>query len=66
LQERSAQLFWHSALDIVRGPERIDNHWWEQTATARDYYIARAGDGRLCWIFREIDSGRWFAHGLFA
>lgn len=66
LRERDRKLFWHSPLDILRGPERIDNHWWEQAPTARDYYIARAGDGRLCWIFRDLSNNQWFAHGLFA
>jgi len=72
LRERDKQLFWHclvgagQALQLLRGPERIGNHWWEQTYTARDYYVARAEDGRLCWIFRELSSGQWFAHGLFA
>jgi protein ImuB len=66
LHEHDQKLFWHSALDILRGPERIDNHWWEQTPAARDYYIARAADGRRCWIFRDTGSGHWFAHGLFA
>ncbi|HSB95058.1 MAG TPA: hypothetical protein VLC91_01315, partial [Spongiibacteraceae bacterium] len=72
LSERDKKLFWHclvgadQALQVLRGPERIGNHWWEQTYTARDYYVARAEDGRLCWIFRELSSGQWFAHGLFA
>jgi len=66
LRERDKKLFWNSALQLLRGPERIGNHWWEKTYTARDYYVARAEDGRLCWIFRELSSGLWFAHGLFA
>ena len=56
------RLFEQSGYDC----SRIGNHWWEQTYTARDYYVARAEDGRLCWIFRELSSGQWFAHGLFA
>jgi protein ImuB len=65
LRERDAQLCWQSPLKILRGPERIDNAWWEQVPATRDYYIARTEEGQLCWIFRDIDSGRWFAHGLF-
>jgi protein ImuB len=72
LRERDKKLFWHclvgagQALQLLRGPERIGNHWWEQTYTARDYYVARAEDGRLCWVFRELSSDQWFVHGLFA
>jgi protein ImuB len=65
LRARDAQLYWQSPLKILRGPERIDNAWWEQKPATRDYYIARTEDGQLCWIFRDIGSGSWFAHGLF-
>jgi protein ImuB len=66
LRERAQQLYWQSPLKILRGPERIDNAWWEETPATRDYYIARTEEGQLCWIFRDIGSGHWFAHGLFA
>jgi protein ImuB len=66
LRERDNKPFWFSTLQLLRGPERIGNHWWEQSYTARDYYVARAEDGRLCWIFRDLNSGQWFGHGLFA
>lgn len=50
---------------LLRGPERIDSHWWQQAATARDYYIARDNRQRLCWVFRDAGGGPWFLHGLF-
>lgn len=66
LRVRDAKLFWHSPLKILRGPERLDNHWWEEKPATRDYYVASATDGRLCWIFRDTGSDDWFLHGLFA
>lgn len=66
LRMRGDELLWKSPLKILRGPERLDNHWWEEKPATRDYYVAAAGDGRLCWIFHDIGSDRWFVHGLFA
>lgn len=65
------------ALQLLRGPERIDDPWWQREAAAcdlaiadsgvctRDYYLACDDDGRRCWIFRDSGSGRWYLHGLF-
>ena len=43
--------------------ERIETGWWDG-AVARDYFVAIACDGRLCWLFHEKNS--WFLHGYFA
>lgn len=51
-------------LVLESGPERIEGHWWCAPAS-RDYYRARTGDGRRCWLYRERRSGGWFLHGLF-
>lgn len=50
---------------LLRGPERIDNHWWQEPAASRDYYVGRDSRQRLGWFFRDRASGRWFLHGLF-
>jgi protein ImuB len=65
LREHNGQLLWHSALHVVRGPERVGNHWWREHYSERDYYIARNSDGSLCWIFRDRATQQWFLHGLF-
>jgi protein ImuB len=65
LQQRNGRLHWQTPLELLRGPERIGNHWWREAEQQRDYYVARAGDGRLCWIFCELPKQRWFVHGLF-
>ena len=70
LRERVGQPLWKTALTLLRGPERVSNHWWHGDQSdgvhERDYYVARTGEGNLCWIFRETKTHRWFLHGWFA
>jgi protein ImuB len=62
-----------AALQLLAGPERIESGWWDGALTARDYFIARANDGALVWIYRARlplasthDGGGWFLQGRFA
>lgn len=52
------------------GPERIEQEWWLQDGTFRDYYCVEDEHGRRYWLFRlgSYTSGdpRWFVHGFFA
>ncbi len=50
--------------ELLAGPERIECGWWDGDEAKRDYFIARAGDCSLVWIYRE--SGNWYLHGFFA
>jgi protein ImuB len=49
---------------LLAGPERIECGWWDGDEAKRDYFIARADERSLVWIFREDDG--WFMHGIFA
>jgi protein ImuB len=51
-------------LELLAGPERIESGWWDGDEARRDYFVARAGDDALVWVYRENDG--WFMHGLFA
>lgn len=66
LRTRDARPVWRTPLQLLRGPERIGNHWWQESAQQRDYYVACNDNGMLCWVFQEQNSGSWFMHGLFA
>lgn len=69
LAERGAlPLLEGRALQIVSGPERIEAGWWEAELATRDYFIARADDGALVWIYRTrlVAPGGWFLQGRFA
>lgn len=58
LRERDGIPLLPKPLTLLRGPERVDNHWWraegEGEYQVRDYFVARTHDDRLCWVYREF------------
>ena len=52
--------------EILQGPERIESGWWDGKGVARDYYVARRGQGVRLWVFQERQTQRWYVHGVFA
>ncbi len=62
--EHQNALQWHGRIQLVRGPERIEGHWWD-TPTLRDYYIAVREDHVRLWVFHDLDRQRWYVHGVF-
>jgi protein ImuB len=54
-------------LHLARGPERIENGWWDGNDIARDYFEALHPSGACYWIYRELRERRdWYLHGVFA
>ena len=47
------------------GPERIGGIWWEGHARTRDYFEVENALGRRFWIFRVVQTGKWYLHGTF-
>ncbi|MCL4220857.1 MAG: DNA polymerase Y family protein [Phycisphaerales bacterium] len=45
------------------GPERIESEWWRRPGPGRDYFKVQTEDGRWVWIYREVESARWFVQG---
>jgi protein ImuB len=45
--------------------ERIEGGWWDGFDIRRDYYRARDHNGRRLWLFRDLQDGEWYLHGLF-
>lgn len=60
----------NNRMHLLSPAERIESGWWDGRPCRRDYYQARADDGRRLWVFREYLQGtepaRWFVHGYFA
>jgi protein ImuB len=65
LRQHGRQLYWHGALTLLYGPERIEDNWWRE-AISRDYYIAGDRNGQHYWVFRDRLARRWYIHGIFA
>ena len=65
LRQQGRQLYWNSALDLVCGPERIEDNWWRE-AVSRDYYIAADDYGQHYWVFHDRLARQWYIHGVFA
>ncbi|MCO5105667.1 MAG: DNA polymerase Y family protein [Burkholderiaceae bacterium] len=68
--ERNNRPWWHSALTLLAGPERIEGGWWDASLVQRDYFIAEDESHALYWIYRERlapDDARrgWFVQGRF-
>ena len=59
------QLYWNGPLDILHGPERIEDQWWN-APVSRDYYIACTPQKQPVWIYQDRHNRRWYLHGLFA
>lgn len=48
------------------GPERLGGEWWRHAEEAtRDYFKALDDRGRWWWLYREVETRRWFAHGVW-
>lgn len=65
LRQRGKQLYWNGALQLVYGPERIEDNWWQEPVS-RDYYIATGGTGQHYWVFYDRRAKQWLIHGIFA
>ncbi|HSD10724.1 MAG TPA: DNA polymerase Y family protein [Candidatus Binatia bacterium] len=49
----------------LAGPWRLTGEWWREASFARDYYDAELSDGGIYRIYRERESGEWFADGVY-
>jgi len=46
------------------GPERIAGRWWAGHNKTRDYFDTQDSQGRRFWIFRVVQTGRWYVQGF--
>lgn len=47
------------------GPERLCAEWWTGENGTRDYYRVEAESGARFWIYCEVESRKWYMHGVF-
>lgn len=52
-------------LPHTTGPERIAGQWWEGHHKTRDYFDTETASGQRFWIFRVLETGKWYVHGEY-
>jgi protein ImuB len=55
------------------GPERLSPEWWRlgvpdaespsASLATRDYFRLHTDSARVLWVFKELETGKWFLHG---
>ncbi|VAW82903.1 hypothetical protein MNBD_GAMMA12-1907 [hydrothermal vent metagenome] len=67
LAEAIRVVSYQAQFELLHGPERIENGWWDEDDIRRDYYIARDKAGVRLWVYCDLKhKDRWYVHGLFA
>jgi protein ImuB len=47
------------------GLERIAGRWWTGHDKTRDYFDVADPEGNRFWLFRVLQTGKWYLHGAF-
>jgi len=47
------------------GPERISGMWWAGNDKTRDYFDVEDEMGKRWWLFRVVQTFKWYLHGKF-
>jgi protein ImuB len=50
---------------VAAGPWRLEEGWWSDAPVERDYWDVELTGGGLYRIYRERDTGEWFADGMY-
>ncbi len=50
---------------VAAGPWRLEEGWWSDQPVTRDYWDVELSDGGLYRIYRERESGEWWADGVY-
>jgi hypothetical protein len=50
---------------VAAGPWRMEEGWWSDEPVARDYWDVELVGGGLYRIYRERESGEWWADGMY-
>jgi protein ImuB len=56
----------HTGVASCKGPERIAPEWWRAPTHTRDYFKVHLDQGPCLWLYRELETGRWFVHGVWS
>jgi len=63
IRQEQGELHWNGPLNIIYGPERIEDNWWDKPVS-RDYYIARQASGQPLWLYQDRHTQLWYVQGV--
>ena len=50
---------------IASGPWELEEKWWSESRTERDYWDVELSDGAIYRLYRDRSTGSWFADGIY-
>jgi len=50
---------------VAAGPWGLEEEWWAEDPTGRDYWDVELTGGGLYRIFRDRGTGEWYADGIY-
>ena len=50
---------------VASGPWALEEGWWSDAPTAREYWDVELAGAGLWRVFRDVAEGRWFADGAY-
>jgi|CXWL01.1.fsa_nt_gi protein ImuB len=50
---------------VASGPWLLEEGWWSGTPVVREYWDLEIADGALVRVFRDCQSGAWYADGAY-
>lgn len=53
------------AIRVASGPWELEEEWWSEQPTTRHYWDIELDDGGLYRIYRDRESGGWYADGIY-
>jgi protein ImuB len=64
-EEEKKRLKIEGRVKVAAGPWGLEEGWWTEDPTGRDYWDVELTAGGIYRIFRERQTGEWFADGVY-
>ena len=64
-EEEKKRLKIEGRIKVASGPWGLEEGWWTEDPTGRDYWDVELTAGGIYRIFRERQTGDWFADGVY-
>ncbi|MCB1055111.1 MAG: DNA polymerase Y family protein [Acidobacteria bacterium] len=55
----------HGRVRVASGPWELEEQWWNEGRTERDYWDVELSNGGVYRLYRDRPTGEWFADGVY-